>query len=95
MYDITTREETQPQRAPLQRYVVRYSNATICYPFGIYYVYSNGATSFLYPGHKNCQRLSNEAAYRLHESRGHRPGILEAFVEVHINLLIKKKSVLS
>jgi hypothetical protein len=52
MYDITTREETQPQRAPLQRYVVRYSNATICYPFGIYYVYSNGATSFLYPGHK-------------------------------------------
>jgi len=35
VYDITTREETQPQRAPLQRYVVRYSNATICYPFGI------------------------------------------------------------
>ena len=35
VYDIATREETQPQRAPLQRYVVRYSNATICYPFGI------------------------------------------------------------
>jgi hypothetical protein len=34
-YDIATREETQPQRAPLQRYVVRYSNATTCYPFGI------------------------------------------------------------
>ena len=36
VYDIATREETQTQRAPLQRYVVRYSNATICYPFGIY-----------------------------------------------------------
>ena len=35
VYDIATREETQPQRAPLQRYMVRYSNATICYPFGI------------------------------------------------------------
>ena len=35
VYDIATREETQPQRAPLQRYVVRYSNAIICYPFGI------------------------------------------------------------
>jgi hypothetical protein len=35
VYDIATREETQPQRAPLQRYVIRYSNATICYPFGI------------------------------------------------------------
>ena len=28
-------------------------------------------------------RLSNEAAFRLHESRGQGPGILEAFVEVH------------
>jgi hypothetical protein len=36
VYDIATREETQPQRALLQRYVVRYSNATNCYPFGIY-----------------------------------------------------------
>jgi hypothetical protein len=36
VYDIATREETQPQRALLQRYVVRYLNATICYPFGIY-----------------------------------------------------------
>jgi hypothetical protein len=35
VYDIATREETQPQRALLQRYVVRYSNATISYPFGI------------------------------------------------------------
>ena len=35
VYDIATREETQPQRAPLQRYVVRYLNAIICYPFGI------------------------------------------------------------
>ena len=35
VYDIATREETQPQRASLQRYVVRYSNATICYSFGI------------------------------------------------------------
>ena len=26
----------QPQRAPLQRYMVRYSNATNCYPFDIY-----------------------------------------------------------
>jgi hypothetical protein len=39
VYDIATREETEPHRAPLQRYVVRYSNATICYPFGIYYMY--------------------------------------------------------
>jgi hypothetical protein len=35
VYDIATREETQPHRALLQRYVVRYLNATICYPFGI------------------------------------------------------------
>ena len=35
VYDIATREETQLERAPLQRYVVRYSDATICYPFGI------------------------------------------------------------
>jgi hypothetical protein len=33
MYDILTREETQPQRAPLERYMVRYSNASISYPF--------------------------------------------------------------
>ena len=35
VYVIATREETQLERAPLQRYVVRYSDATICYPFGI------------------------------------------------------------
>jgi hypothetical protein len=29
VYDIATREEIQPQRAPLERYVVRYSNASI------------------------------------------------------------------
>ena len=39
MYDIATRDDTQLQRAPLQRYVVRYSNGTIFYPFGIKYVY--------------------------------------------------------
>ena len=39
VYDVTTREDTQLQRAPLQRYVVRYLNGTICYPFGIKYVY--------------------------------------------------------
>ena len=35
VYDVATREDTQLQRAPLQRYVVRYLNGTICYPFGI------------------------------------------------------------
>ena len=35
VYDIATREETQPERDLLQRYVVRYSNVTIYYPFGI------------------------------------------------------------
>jgi len=39
VYDVTTREDTQLQRAPLQRYVVRYLNGIICYPFGIKYVY--------------------------------------------------------
>ena len=39
MYDVATRDDTQLQRAPLQRYVVRYSNGTICYPFDIKYVY--------------------------------------------------------
>jgi len=39
VYDVATRDDTQLQRAPLQRYVVRYSNGTICYPFGIKYVY--------------------------------------------------------
>ena len=39
VYDVATREDTQLQRAPLQRYVVRYLNGTICYPFGIKYVY--------------------------------------------------------
>ena len=34
VYDVATREDTQLQRAPLQRYVVRYLNGTICYPFG-------------------------------------------------------------
>ena len=29
VYDVTTREDTL-QRAPLQRYVVRYLNGTIC-----------------------------------------------------------------
>ena len=37
--DVATRDDTQLQRAPLQKYVVRYSNGTICYPFGIKYVY--------------------------------------------------------
>ena len=39
VYDIATRADTQLQRAPLQRYVVKYSNGTICYLFGIKYVY--------------------------------------------------------
>ncbi|XP_066354092.1 uncharacterized protein [Miscanthus floridulus] len=52
VYDVTTREDTQLQRAPLQRYM---------------------ATQL--------SRLSNEAAFRLHESRGQRPGVLAAFVE--------------
>ena len=39
VYDVTTRDDTQLQRAPLQRYVVRHLNGTICYPFGIKYVY--------------------------------------------------------
>ena len=39
VYDIATRDDTQLQRALLQRYMVRYSNGTICYPFGIKYVY--------------------------------------------------------
>ena len=39
VYDVATRDDTQLQRAPLQRYVVRYSNGTIYYPFGIKYVY--------------------------------------------------------
>ena len=39
VYDVTTREDTQLERAPLQRYVVIYLNGIICYPFGIKYVY--------------------------------------------------------
>ena len=39
VYDVATREDTQLQRAPLQRYVVRYLNGIICYPFGFNYVY--------------------------------------------------------
>ena len=39
VYDIATRDDIQLQRAPLQRYMVRYSNGIICYPFGIKYVY--------------------------------------------------------
>ena len=39
VYNVATRDDTQLQRAPLQRYMVRYSNDTICYPFGIKYVY--------------------------------------------------------
>ena len=35
-------------------------------------------------------RLSNEAAFWLHESRGQGLGVLEAFVEVNINLSIPK-----
>ena len=34
--------------------------------------------------------MSNEAAFWLHESRGQGPGILEAFVEVNINLSVPK-----
>ena len=37
VYDVTTREDTQLQRAPLQRYVVRYLNGIICYHFGFKY----------------------------------------------------------
>ena len=39
VYDVATRDDTQLQRAPLQRYVVRYSNDIIYYPFRIKYVY--------------------------------------------------------
>ena len=39
VYDVATRDDTQLQRAPLQRFVVRYSNGIIYYPFGIKYVY--------------------------------------------------------
>ena len=39
MYDVATRDDTQLQRAPLQRYVVIYLNGTMCYHFGIKYVY--------------------------------------------------------
>jgi hypothetical protein len=36
VYDEATREETQPQRAPLQRYVVRCSNGRVWPPFRIH-----------------------------------------------------------
>ena len=39
VYDVATRDDTQLHRAPLQRYMVRYSNDIICYLFGIKYVY--------------------------------------------------------
>ena len=39
-------------------------------------------------------RLSNKAAFRLHESRGQGPGVLAAFVEVNINLSVSKISLL-
>ena len=39
VYTVVTRDDTQLQRAPLQRYVIRYLNGTICYPFDIKYVY--------------------------------------------------------
>ena len=39
VYNVATRADTQLQRAPLQRYMVRYLNDTICYPFGIKYMY--------------------------------------------------------
>ena len=39
VYNVATREDTQLQRALLQRYVIRYLNGIICYPFGIKYVY--------------------------------------------------------
>ena len=39
VYDVTTREDTQLERVPLQRYVVIYLNGIICYPLGIKYVY--------------------------------------------------------
>ena len=54
VYDVVTRDDTQLQRAQLQRYVVRYSNGTICYPFGIKYVLklSNRVSV---PRRHNCQ----------------------------------------
>ncbi|XP_066315375.1 uncharacterized protein [Miscanthus floridulus] len=52
VYDVAIRNDTQLQRAPLQRYVTT-----------------------------QLSRMSNEAAFWLHESRGLGPGILEAFVE--------------
>ena len=39
VYDVATRDDTQLQRAPLERYVVRYSNGIICYSFDVKYVY--------------------------------------------------------
>ena len=39
VYYVATRDDTQLQRAPLKRYVVRYLNGIIYYPFGIKYVY--------------------------------------------------------
>ena len=86
--NVATREDTQLQRAPLQRYVVRYSNGTICYPFGIRYVLKLSIRVSV--PRRQLSRMSNEAAFRLHESRGQGPDVLETFVEVNINLSVSK-----
>ena len=78
MYDVTTREDTQLQRAPLQRYVVRYLNGTKT----VQPCFCTQVTQL--------SRLSNEAAFWLHESRGQGSGVLVAFVEVNINLSVSK-----
>ena len=59
VYDIATRDDAQLQRAPLRRYVVRYSNGTIK---TVQPRFCTQATQL--------SRMSNEAAFRLHESRG-------------------------
>ena len=55
VYDVATRDDTQLQRAPLQRYVVRDSNGTICYLFSIKYVYLKLSNCVSVSRRHNCQ----------------------------------------
>jgi hypothetical protein len=88
-YEEATMRETQPQRAPLQRYVVRSLVHALWVGFILVLVNCNiKVKSHLCTQARQLSMMSNEAAFQLHDCRNKGQGALEIFVHVSNTLKI-------
>jgi hypothetical protein len=88
-YEEATMRETQPQRAPLQRYVVRSWVRVLCVGCILVLVNCNiKVKPRLCMQARQLSMMSNEAAFQLHNCRNKGRGALDTFVHVSNTLKI-------